>query len=289
MTLISSVGDDAKLMSLVCPSNTHRYVYKREGDDERLLRQVYETHQDSMKPEHTGNLNQRTWLPKIAILFPSDDAICLEQYLESFNSDITSTQHQPLSSNVSKEGSQKSSPEASKDRAENQPLHVIVLDSTWKKARRMKHHLCRLFLRNFQQICRTGNAVQWSDIHVGLIKLKTDTVSVYSRTQSQPGRICSVEACALLLQELGEDEVTCSAIIEPVKLNNRALKFSFVDPRKMISHSEHKKEADKLLWEPTSRLKRTHPIRNQQPHYTFGHPCWYYGNRANGSKQEVWL
>merc|ERR1712232_78692 len=46
--------------------------------------------------------------------------------------------------------------------------------------------------------------------------------SIYARTQSQPDRICTVEAVALLLRELGEREENCDALIDYVKVNNLA-------------------------------------------------------------------
>ena len=56
------------------------------------------------------------------------------------------------------------------------------------------------------------------------IKLETDTVSVYSRTQTEPGRICTVEAIALLLQELGENDAVCRSLIAYILVNNQALR-----------------------------------------------------------------
>ena len=45
------------------------------------------------------------------------------------------------------------------------------------------------------------------------VKLSPTTLSVYARKQSQPDRICTVEAAALLLEEhLGEDPEVSPAI-----------------------------------------------------------------------------
>jgi len=83
---------------------------------------------------------------------------------------------------------------------------IIVVDATWRRARKMANHL--------------NNVIG----HVKHIKLETDTVSVYSRTQTQTGRICTIEAVALLLQELGEKDTTCKALINGVLINNQALR-----------------------------------------------------------------
>ena len=56
------------------------------------------------------------------------------------------------------------------------------------------------------------------------IKLETDTVSVYARTQTETGRICTIEAVALLLQEMGESESVCKGLISAVVVNNNALR-----------------------------------------------------------------
>jgi len=47
--------------------------------------------------------------------------------------------------------------------------------------------------------------------------------SVYSRTQSQPDRVCTLEAIALLLREAGEGQTTCDAFIDAVMVNNAAV------------------------------------------------------------------
>jgi hypothetical protein len=46
----------------------------------------------------------------------------------------------------------------------------------------------------------------------------------YARTQSQEDRICTIEAVALLLHELGECDEVCSGMISAVRTNNSALR-----------------------------------------------------------------
>lgn len=85
-------------------------------------------------------------------------------------------------------------------------LTIIVIDAVWRHARKMAAHL-----RNIIPDTR----------HV---QLTPEQFSIYARTQSQPDRICSIEALALYLSISGEDKTTCNSLIDLVKLNNSSLK-----------------------------------------------------------------
>ncbi|KAH8063821.1 hypothetical protein JL722_3011 [Aureococcus anophagefferens] len=84
------------------------------------------------------------------------------------------------------------------------PFYVVVVDATWTLARKMARHLDRLL----------GNKLP----HV---KLDTDLVSVYARTQSKTGRVCTVEAVALFLREVGESDELFRKMVAMVETNNR--------------------------------------------------------------------
>ena len=86
------------------------------------------------------------------------------------------------------------------------------------------------------------------------IQLRPTTASIYARTQSQNGRICTIEALALMLKEYGEDEDICDKLISYVQLNNRALTCEF-------------KNRDQILWEYGNNLSDGNG----------GHPAWYFG------------
>ena len=116
------------------------------------------------------------------------------------------------------------------------PFYVVVVDATWTLARKMARHLDRLL----------GGALP----HV---KLETDVVSVYARTQSKTGRVCTVEAVALFLREVGESEELFRNMVAMVETNNRALK-----------HEYAKRRAD--LWASGP---------------TMGNPAWYYAMRVD--------
>ena len=62
-----------------------------------------------------------------------------------------------------------------------------MIDATWRHAKAMCRHFVRCDSLGGERI-----------VHV---KLSPETLSVYARTQSQPDRICTVEAAALLLEK----------------------------------------------------------------------------------------
>ena len=115
------------------------------------------------------------------------------------------------------------------------PLTIVVIDATWRHAKAMHRNLCK---------------TQGFDIPQ--VQLSPTALSVYARTQSQPDRICTVEAVALLLQHLGENQENCDALVEYVKLNNRALRGAVI-----------KREKDKVLYKGPG-----------------GNPAWYFGRRV---------
>jgi DTW domain-containing protein YfiP len=110
----------------------------------------------------------------------------------------------------------------------------VVIDATWRHAKAMHRKFCKTHGSEIPQV-----------------QLSPTALSVYARTQSQPDRICTVEAVALLLQHLGEEQTNCDALVDYVKLNNRALKGAVV-----------KREKDLCLYEGPG-----------------ANPAWYFGRR----------
>ena len=177
-----NAADDAKLLCLAAPNKTTMLVHGRVGDDAKLQQLV-------------GRAKRS------CLLFPDDDAVTVAEFLASSTS--TSTSSFTSSSTAT------SSTSSNTQNTHNQgpDLLIIVVDATWRRARRMAKYLERNVIGNVKHI-----------------KLETDTVSVYSRTQTETGRICTIEAVALLLQELGEQETVCKALIAAVVINNHALR-----------------------------------------------------------------
>lgn len=90
--------------------------------------------------------------------------------------------------------------------AQETELTVIVVDAVWRHARRMATRL-RERLPDVRHV-----------------QLTPEQMSVYARKQTQPDRICTVEATALFLSLCGEAEITCDAMVNCVRINNEALK-----------------------------------------------------------------
>jgi|EP00945_MAST-04E_sp_MAST-4E-sp1_P001003 DTW domain-containing protein YfiP len=213
----ANAGDDAKLLMCCSPERTKLYLYGVEQDDVKMRNHI-NAFRARGHAEHFG----------VVLLFPGPKAITIDTFLEDRSRSLTllASQEVPAENVTSALG-------AVRD-ASSLPLLVIVMDATWRRARRMANH----FRRHISP-------------SVPHIQLRPTTASVYARTQSENGRICTIEALALLLQEYGESRAVCDKLISYVVLNNKALKCEFINE-------------SQILWEPKG-----------------AHPAWYYGRRLN--------
>ena len=173
-------SDDAKLLCCAAPTRTSLFVHGNPGDDAKLA---------TLAGRYVG---------RSCLLFPDDDAILVQEFLEGYR--FGGDGQGNCSEDVS------NFPTDNNSRVKSPPILIIVVDATWRRARKMMKHLTRHVIGETPHI-----------------KLETDTVSCYSRTQTQAGRICTVEAIALMLQEMGERPQICKSLIDCVKLNNAAL------------------------------------------------------------------
>ena len=105
-------------------------------------------------------------------------------------------------------------------------LRVVVLDAVYRHARTMFRHLNKMVTSPSQPLQH--------------VALHPKTLSVYSRAQNgyaqasassvaksadpEALRICTVEAFALLLEELGEETACTRKFVEAVVVNNEALR-----------------------------------------------------------------
>ena len=212
----ANAGDDAKLLMCCSPERTKLYLYGVEDDDVKMRNHVAEFR--SRGPaEQFG----------VVLLFPGPKSITIDAFLEERNKTL-----QLLAGQDEASGCQRWPSDPSLN-----PLLVIVMDATWRRARRMANH----FRKHISAA-------------VPHIQLRPTTASIYARTQSQTGRICTIEALALLLQEYGERQETCDKLISYVDLNNKALTKEF-------------KNESQILWSNTNGVG--------------GHPAWYYGRRLD--------
>ena len=101
----------------------------------------------------------------VVLLFPGPNSVTIDTFLE---------QRAALMNNHNDKATNSS------DKLNVQsPLLVIVMDATWRRARRMANHFRK-----------------YIDASVPHIQLRPTTASIYARTQSQDGRICTIEALA---------------------------------------------------------------------------------------------
>mmetsp|Transcript_18341 Transcript_18341/g.39955 ORF Transcript_18341/g.39955 Transcript_18341/m.39955 type:complete len:322 (+) Transcript_18341:50-1015(+) len=210
-----SAGNDAKLMLALLPSGGGKeetfqrsklYIFGKKGDWEKFEEEC------SLDPDHT------------MLLWPAEKSLTVEGFLSKLPEDSPWRQraeNMALESDDIDVGI-----EAVSDIAKLPTLRVVVLDGVYSQARSMFKTIKKRFAASGLQIPH----------HVAL---HPKTLSVYHRAQknyaqssaltvrnsSDPDalHICSVEAFALLMKELGEPEPTTQALVEAVEINNRAL------------------------------------------------------------------
>ena len=84
------------------------------------------------------------------------------------------------------------------------PFYLVVVDATWPLARKMARHLDRLL-----------------DGGLPHAKLETDLVSVYARTQSKTGRVCTVPARRPTVAATGEVPFRAGRGHRPLRFQRR--------------------------------------------------------------------
>lgn len=240
-----SAGNDAKLLlAILPPAQTELFVFGHVGDWERLEAEL------AVDPRHT------------LILWPGDGALTVEGFVSRLPVDsawrtnsssggsaaheassslqgasssatttvpgtdskaMATTDREPVAATC--KGSAAATWSGSAPPGQVPLLRVVVLDGVYRHA------------RNMYKALRTRLTPAHVPPHVAL---HPKTLSVYHRATKNFGaasaldvarsadpealHICTVEACALLLRELGEGDDTTSALIRAVVVNNAALK-----------------------------------------------------------------
>jgi len=202
-------GDDAKLLLCTSPEQTTLILYPFE--DQKLVDLLAHRPQpttstgtatatssssgssSSSSSNVSSNGPQRS---DVCILFPSDTSLSAAEF---FAHCATCGRDWPSRLNAADavDGAGGS---------EGGVLTIIVVDAVWRHARKMTKHLSELLP------------------DVARVQLTPEQFSVYARKQTQPDRICTLEATALFLQHCGEQEAPCQQLIDCVKLNNSMLK-----------------------------------------------------------------
>lgn len=217
-----SAGNDAKLMLALLPGERQRsqlFVFGRKGDWEKFQTEC------SLDPDHT------------LLLWPAENSLTVDGFILKLPEDSPWRQQvgrtrqddgADVGADVDANCKKKSSEtESDPDHTNDLPtLRVIVLDGVYSQARSMFKTIKRRF------------AVDCVPVPPH-IALHPKTLSVYHRAQknyaqssavtvrnsSDPDalHICSVEAFALLMKELGELEHTTNSLVKAVEINNLAL------------------------------------------------------------------
>ncbi len=205
-------SDDAKLLPMMLPpSNARILIFGRPGDLQALHEEL------DADPEHA------------LMLWPGTDALTIDQFIDQlpptspWHATRRGTGSSAHASGSEQAGSQQAG--SSSGGGAVPTLRVVLLDAVYRHARTMFKHV--------QRARREASAP------LRHVALHPRTLSVYSRAQhgyaqasahsvsqsADPAalRICSVEAFALLLQELGEAEERTRPLVQAVITNNGAL------------------------------------------------------------------
>jgi DTW domain-containing protein YfiP len=218
-----SAGNDAKLMLALLPGKRQRsqlFVFGRQGEWAKFQ------HECSLDPDHT------------LLLWPAERALTVDGFISKLpadspwrqraeempqeidgvdlNVDVDVTCRTDSTKPINNTGCMRTLP----------TLRVVVLDGVYSQARLMFKTIKRRFAADSVPV----------PPHVAL---HPKTLSVYHRAEknyaqasvvdvqnsSDPDalHICSVEAFALLMKELGELEHTTNALVKAVEINNLAL------------------------------------------------------------------
>eukprot|EP00742_Colponemidia_sp_Colp-10_P004109 GILJ01004384.1.p1 GENE.GILJ01004384.1~~GILJ01004384.1.p1 ORF type:complete len:385 (-),score=49.36 GILJ01004384.1:129-1283(-) len=105
------------------------------------------------------------------------------------------------------------------------PCTFVVLDGTWSQAKRLNREI---------------------DPSIPRVRIEPATASLFlARQQSQPDRICTVEAVTMLLAELGESDELCDTLLNNLKI--------LVDAWLIQTHQKpHYRVCDKFNGKPSN-------------------------------------
>ncbi|EOD29857.1 hypothetical protein EMIHUDRAFT_468479, partial [Emiliania huxleyi CCMP1516] len=204
-----SAGDDAKLLTAMLPPEQARvFVYGRRADWDALAAEL------AADPQHT------------MLLWPGEGALTVGEFVE---------RRLPQSSpwrRVAAGGRGEAEGEAEASR----PLmRVVVLDGVYNHARSMFRALRRRLppahVPPHVALHPTSLSV-YQRAAKRYASASAATVAAGATGDAEALRVCTVEAAALLLQEVGEPEATTHAFIAAVVANNGALQAHKHDERR---------------------------------------------------------
>jgi DTW domain-containing protein YfiP len=191
-----SAGNSAKLLLQLFPLSTELYIFGKEGDVDRLFQDI------TSNPKVTKSI----------ILWPGKEAMSTADLLRSLKDEQSTTSYSRATNNHT-----------------IPTIHAIVLDGTYNQARNM--------YKSLKKKWRHTNNIPTA------VSLQPILESVFHRAQKNYGkahlqhqgmknedtvlRVCTAEACGVLLHELGVgDQDLMERVMDAVRLNNDALKYS---------------------------------------------------------------
>ncbi len=209
-----SAGNDAKLLLALMPTPMKKlYLFGKKGDWEKFEAEC------KLDPTHT------------LLLWPAEDAYTVEDFIERLPID-SPWRNRPKNTPDLVEGTEKlvveekdiSASTTNNVEACLPTLRVIVLDGVYSQARSMFRTIKRRFP---PPIVPPYVALHPSSLSVyhRAKKSYADSSAITVKKSADPNalHICTVEAVALLMKELGECDTTTKSLVKAVEVNNLAL------------------------------------------------------------------
>jgi len=206
-----SAGNDAKLLLAMMPESLKQlFIFGKEGDWEKFEAEC------TLDPHHT------------ILLWPAEDAWTLDDLIAKLPNDSPWRQCRQTESSTDismnqEDGKQQTSHNnASADALPT--LRVIVLDGVYSQARSMFRTIKRRFPPSLVPPHVALHPKTLSVYHRAKKNYaQSSAITVQKSRDPNTLHICTVEAFALLMKELGEWEETSNALVSAVEVNNLAL------------------------------------------------------------------
>eukprot|EP00029_Vermamoeba_vermiformis_P004986 TRINITY_DN1602_c0_g1_i1.p1 TRINITY_DN1602_c0_g1~~TRINITY_DN1602_c0_g1_i1.p1 ORF type:complete len:257 (+),score=22.78 TRINITY_DN1602_c0_g1_i1:298-1068(+) len=169
-------------------------------EHEKTLRDIMYKKSEE-KEDGTTDEDQLTFNENTFVLFPSNDSVTAQEFLDRLRANKKKKEEVHTSNNnnsgTNADEEENLEPAAKRRRIEVDPVNVIVLDATWNQARAL-----------------------YKRLPTGLPKVRLsetkETIS-HLRKQTVEGRVTTAEATLLLLEELGEDKEELSKLWQGLK------------------------------------------------------------------------
>ena len=207
-----SAGNDAKLMLALLPGGHQRsqlFVFGRTGDWEKFQAEC------ALDPEHT------------LLLWPAEKALTVDGFISKLPEDSPWRQRAELMQRDPDHVDVNVDTERVNEFSIDLPtLRVVVLDGVYSQARSMFKTIKRRFTASGVRVPpHVALHPKTLSVYHRALKNYAQSSAVSVRNSSDPDalHICSVEAYALLMKELGELDHTTKALVKAVEVNNLAL------------------------------------------------------------------